>query len=131
MQWLNTWLRPLVMRWLNIPVTVEHRRFVFKGEPIEQFTQEHYEAWATIWQTVPGLYDVWYQALGEAIDKMSTLPAIDANHGERIRLCQRAVDLWANLQIATKSAKDLNALHAQRQREQETGRINSASQQVM
>lgn len=131
MQWLKDWLRPLLMRWINIPVAIEHKRFIFKGEPLESFGPEHYEAWAMIWQTVPGLYDVWYKALGETIGDMAKLPAIDANHGERIRLCQRAVDVWSNLQIASSAAKEINAFHAQRQQEQETGKAIKASQQVM
>ncbi len=131
MQWLKAWLRPLLMRWLEIPVSIEHKRFVFKGEPIDSFGQEHYEAWAAIWQTVPGLWDAWYMALGQTIKAMADLKATDENHGERIRLCQRAVDLWANLQFANAAADDLNRLHAQRQREQESGRMTSATQQVM
>lgn len=115
---MKAWIRSLLMRWLDIPVNVEIKRFIFKGEPVEDFTEKHYESWATLWQTAPGLWDSWYLALGEVIKKMEALPATKENDGERIRLCQRAVDIWQNLQIANEAAKNLNDYHERQQRQQ-------------
>lgn len=125
------WLRLLVMRWLKIPVTVDIKRFVFKGEPVTSFGPEHYENWAKLWQLAPGLYDSWYMALGETIKSMAATPANEAHHGERIRLCQRAVDLWQNLQLANNAEKSLNAHWAEVQAAQESGNRGVNTSQIL
>lgn len=112
------WIRSLLIQWLDIPVSIEVKRFVYKGEPVEEFTLKHYEAWATLWQTAPGLWDSWYLALGEVIEKMEKLPATKEHNGERIRLCQRAVDIWQNLHVPNKAAQHLNEYHDRQQKQQ-------------
>lgn len=107
------WFRALLIRWLKIPVVIHsHTASVERVDFVESYTPEHYKTWAAIYKLIPGLYTVHYNAMREVMENLEKLAATDANAGERIRLTQRAVDCWKNLEFANNSAKSLEAFFA-------------------
>lgn len=102
------WLRAFLMRLFRVPVRVVIQRMEIGPDDLPGLT-EQLKAMAGIFHIVPGLREQWMDGLNEVITKMAKTPATDAYHGERIRLCERAVCLWQNLQLPKNSADRLNA----------------------
>lgn len=125
MSWLKAWVAKL----LGVQLVIRKHEFTLRGERLERFGPEHYKTWGNLFALIPGLEDSWYSALGEAIGEMAKLPAKEEFHLERLRLCQRVVDIWQNLGIPTAAAAQLKDYLKALEEQQAPKRVTPAGAQ--
>jgi hypothetical protein len=106
------WVRQL----FNIPEQVI--RVQVDSEPAGDVTIDSLMAMAGIFRTIPHLQASFMADFRDTMDALEKLPG--AAHEDRIRLAQKACDLWRNLSIPHYSVLAANALmDAQRQEQEE------------
>ena len=83
------------MRWLKrAPQTI---RIQIDGEPAGEPTFDSLMAMAGMFRTIPGLQESWMADFRDTMEALEKLPG-DA-HYDRIRIAQKACDLWRSLSI--------------------------------
>lgn len=102
-------IRLALMRVFRVPVRVTVQRMEVGPERLPD-TAERLRIMAGVFHVVPGLREQWMDGLDDVITSMAKTPATEAFHGERIRLCQRAVDLWQCLRLPQEAAKKYNEM---------------------
>lgn len=98
------WLKTLLMRWLDIPKTVSVIRIKVDAEGDGDMTIESLTAMAGVFRNTPHLQASFMADFRDTMTALEKLPG-DAQF-ERLRLAQKACDLWRCLSIP------LNAVHA-------------------
>lgn len=101
------WLKSFLMRVFRVPVRIHIHRIEPAPDRLPDIDRQD-EAMADIFALVPGLQREWHNAMNQVIESMAKTPATDAYHGERIRLCERAVGLWNCLELPNKARDSYN-----------------------
>lgn len=109
------WLKALILRFFDIP---EHIiKVQVDGEPAGEPTFDSLMAMAGMFRTVPGLQESW---MADFRDTMLTLEKLPGEaHFDRVRLVQKACDLWRMLSIPRTCILAANAFRDAQRAERE------------
>lgn len=111
-----SWLRLFLMRLFRVPITVTVQTLEIKGEPVTQFTLDHWHGIAKMFLLVPGLEDVLKADMDAALSQLSALP-VDSDR-ERIRLAQKVIDLKGFLDMPKVAVSAINQIYTQQLKDQ-------------
>lgn len=120
------------MRWLRrfFRIPVQTIRLVIDGEPMRDVTVDSLTAMAAVFRNTPGLQA---SLMADFCDTMTAMEGLAGTaHEDRIRLVQKACDLWRFLRIPHHAISQANALiESQRQERTETTKAPQGAQTVM
>lgn len=120
------------MRWLRrfFRIPEQTIRLVIDGEPMGDVTVDSLTALAAVFRNTPGLQA---SLMADFCDTMTNMEGLAGTaHEERIRLAQKACDLWRFLRIPHSATSQANALiEAQRQERAETHKAPEGARTVM
>lgn len=106
-----SWLRKILG--LRRPVEIRLQVLDIKGEPVREFTLDHWENISRMFLLVPGLYDILAGQFDEELAKLAILPATLEAERERIRLSQAVGDLKTFLDLPRRAVAEINRIRAQ------------------
>lgn len=110
-----SWRNPFARR---APVDVRIQYLAIQGEPVKEFTLDHWQGIARMFTLVPGLQDVLSAELDAAMADLGNLPATLDSERERIRIAQKVTDLKTFLDMPRRAVGKVNEIYAQQMRDQ-------------
>lgn len=117
--------------WWRKRQVVTFKPIQIEGDPVGEFTLEHWKALAGMYKAVPGLEAIHKAAFTDAMTELRKCLVGDKSHLELVRVGQKLSDLWEALSMPRTAVAEANKILSSMQTEQTEEPDRSGPRNVM